>query len=137
MSQIRNQIIRKKENRNDAHLSAISVQVYSKYNATRTNHSRWKSTFFLSSILFVSLLNHCTNFNFFYLLPLSVTRSVTRALQIIGITLSNPQLPARIKKRRNTCPTPKPKPGRRVVRLQTIEGMFTFLSYFIPYVFWF
>lgn len=58
-----------------------------------------------------------------------MTRSVTRALKIIGFTLPIPTLPVRPRKiqtRRNTCPLPiTPKPKHRSVRAHSIQSNFT------------
>ncbi|XP_055309110.1 inhibitor of growth protein 4-like [Sitodiplosis mosellana] len=52
-----------------------------------------------------------------------VTRSLTRALKIIGIVLPTESLPKKIRQRRNTCPLPRTtiKPGRRSARSHTLQ----------------
>lgn len=56
-------------------------------------------------------------------LPQKITRSVTRNLKLLGITIPKIQPLARITKRRNTCFVAKPA-RRTTRRIHTIQGEF-------------
>ncbi|XP_031633603.1 inhibitor of growth protein 5-like isoform X2 [Contarinia nasturtii] len=52
---------------------------------------------------------------------IKVTRSLTKALKIIGLNvLTKQELPQKIRVRRVTCPAFTPKPKKRSTRLQTL-----------------